>query len=365
MLELLRDSTWIVACGDAARIAAVTSLIENTYNVDPHRVYVNGLSAGGGMASVMAATYPDYFAAIGIGSGCEYAATAAVRAIRAPIPPRPPRPPTARWACGATDAVHRFPGPQRHNVRPINADQRSAWLLTNDLADEVRPTVGGERPRRPLPATGRRAAPRSAPTAKRRRPKLGTTGSSTAWPCLVGRERVAALSLTRQDPTRPAACTVLLRHPDSVTDASGPPAVDQPTPTAAAAPPPAGPTRGQAALPKSRRRRQSGAMSACPPCPSCGSPTAGSPSRSPARDRRRCGSSDALTDAVRRAHKRRACTRYSTKVGSRAPWPTPVASPSPCPSSVHGHRLPRGRYRAMVTPADAAGASATREPWPS
>jgi hypothetical protein len=25
------------------------------------------------------------------------------------------------------------------------------------------------------------------------------------------------------------------------------------------------------------------------------------------------------------------------------------------PKRVHGHRLPRGRYRALVTPADAAG----------
>jgi poly(hydroxyalkanoate) depolymerase family esterase len=58
--------------GEPAIISGMVNTLEQLYSVDTNRVYVAGFSAGGAMANVMGATYPDMFAAVGSGSGCEY-----------------------------------------------------------------------------------------------------------------------------------------------------------------------------------------------------------------------------------------------------------------------------------------------------
>ena len=84
--------------GEPAILTGILAQIAGTgrtFSIDRSRVYVTGLSAGGAMALVLAATYPEQFAAVGVHSAPAYGtATNAVTALRAMsgrvAPPAPP-----------------------------------------------------------------------------------------------------------------------------------------------------------------------------------------------------------------------------------------------------------------------------------
>jgi poly(hydroxyalkanoate) depolymerase family esterase len=58
--------------GEALSIKQMVDRMKADHPIDPHRVYVTGLSGGGAMTAVMLATYPEVFAGGGILAGVPY-----------------------------------------------------------------------------------------------------------------------------------------------------------------------------------------------------------------------------------------------------------------------------------------------------
>ncbi|MCA9590496.1 MAG: PHB depolymerase family esterase, partial [Myxococcales bacterium] len=92
--------------GEALSIKQMVDAMKARHGVDPARVYVTGLSAGGAMTSVMLATYPDVFAAGAIMAGIPYGCGTSIADAFMCMSPGKDLSPT-EWARKVTAA---FPG---------------------------------------------------------------------------------------------------------------------------------------------------------------------------------------------------------------------------------------------------------------
>lgn len=64
--------------GEALSIREMVGAVTSRHETDPHRVFVTGLSAGGAMAAVMLATYPDVFAGGAVIAGLPFGVAGSV-----------------------------------------------------------------------------------------------------------------------------------------------------------------------------------------------------------------------------------------------------------------------------------------------
>lgn len=125
--------------GDPQAIAELTRQVMDTWNVDPERVYVVGMSAGGWMTSIVGASYPDLYAAIGLVEAGAYGI--GIAGLGQPLGPALLRPELL------ASAAHRAMGPHARILPVINiqgdkdlaatpasgAHAVQQWLMTNNL----------------------------------------------------------------------------------------------------------------------------------------------------------------------------------------------------------------------------------------
>ncbi|MDX6200295.1 MAG: hypothetical protein QOJ79_3446 [Actinomycetota bacterium] len=112
--------------GEMETIARITRQVMADYAVDPARVYISGLSAGGIMTTVMAATYPDLYDGAAIWAGCAYLCSDADGELgHQRMADKARLIPAILFAASTDDVV----------VAPLSAEEITGWTGMDDLAD--------------------------------------------------------------------------------------------------------------------------------------------------------------------------------------------------------------------------------------
>ena len=127
--------------GEPKDIVDIINFVNQSYKIDFDNIFAYGFSAGGGMSPVLAATYPDVFKAIGIGSGLPFkAATTMTDAFTVMMSGTSLSADTlAGYIVSSMGSYKRpvpviiFQGSSDYTVIPKNAELlASSWLIANN-----------------------------------------------------------------------------------------------------------------------------------------------------------------------------------------------------------------------------------------
>ncbi len=131
--------------GEPALIAGMVRHVAATHAIDPERIYVAGLSAGGAMAAILAREYPDLFAAAGVHSGLPPRAAHDVASAFTAMKSGPVHRPAA--AASASAPVIVFHGSADATVTPANGDAVIAAVLAShpEAVRSIAPAAGPAR----------------------------------------------------------------------------------------------------------------------------------------------------------------------------------------------------------------------------
>ncbi len=138
--------------GEPSILAGMTREVMHRYRIDPGKVYLAGLSAGGAMAAVMGTAYPELYAAVGVHSGlaCGSAhdlpsALAAMRGAPTPMSgdhsgatPRAPATPTIVFHGDRDKTVH-----PRNGEHVVSRSLEQSGALNADTSVERAQVPGG------------------------------------------------------------------------------------------------------------------------------------------------------------------------------------------------------------------------------